>query len=192
MGHSSSSTNYHLTEVHNKDITQRNNNVENENNHYKETNKIHNNLYGDKAYGGAVASNGDSNYGTATYKLVNLDDASLDLQNLGLFGSLTSAISEGSKLGGEIWKAADKKSYDQMGGKIMGGVGAGADAFGDMDKKHHLGKKMFGKKDDDWDFINLNQQPTTAIVASPEQAMELLNLNSQLDQPYEIKGAYLI
>ena len=44
---------------------------------------------------------------------------------------------------------------------------------------------------DELDLMNLNQ-PTTAIVASPEEAMMLLNLNSQLDQPYEIKGAYLI
>ena len=334
MGHNSHSTNVHVTEIHNKDLTQRNNNVENENNHYKETNKIHNNLYGDKVYGGAVASDGDSNYGTATYKLVNLNDADLDLQNLGLFKDLTGAIGAGAQLGGQIWQAADKDSFDKMGGKIMGGVGAGAKVAGGLDDKFHLGKKtgmddwgwmnlsqeeelqnlgMFGMvagladisskaggeiwknvdrksydhegkkimnginqgakiaeklpvpfinmeqeeelqnlsmfKDlteaigagaqlggqiwqaadpksfnkegkaimggiaagsdftgklddkfhigkhtgiDNWDFMNLDQQPTTAIIASPEQAIQLLNLNSQLDQPYEIKGAYLI
>ena len=39
MGSHYQSTNVHETEIHNKDITQRNNNVENENNHYKEHNK---------------------------------------------------------------------------------------------------------------------------------------------------------
>jgi hypothetical protein len=73
MGSHHQSTNVHETEIHNKDITQRNNNVENENNLFKEHNKEKNTLNGDKAYGGGVASNGDSNYGNAVYKLVNLD-----------------------------------------------------------------------------------------------------------------------
>jgi len=73
MGSHHQSTNVHETEIHNKDITQRNNNVENENNLYKEHNKEKNTLNGDKAYGGGVVSNGDSNYGNAVYKLVNLD-----------------------------------------------------------------------------------------------------------------------
>ena len=58
----------------------------------------------------------------------------------------------------------------------MGGVGAGAGVAGDLSKE-------FG-------FQNL--EASTAIVATPEQALELLNLNSQLDQPYEVKGAFLI
>jgi len=33
---------------------------------------------------------------------------------------------------------------------------------------------------------------STAIVATPEQAMALINMNNQLDQPYQVKGAYLI
>jgi len=73
MGSHHQSTNVHETEIHNKDITQRNNNVENENNLFKEHNKEKNTLNGDKAYVGGVASNGDSNYGNAVYKLVNLD-----------------------------------------------------------------------------------------------------------------------
>ena len=37
-----------------------------------------------------------------------------------------------------------------------------------------------------------NLDASTAIVTTPEKAMALLNMNAQLDQPYEIKGAYLI
>ena len=71
----------------------------------------------------------------------------------------------------------------------MGGIAAGSEFTSKLDDKFHLGKHTGVDK---WDFMILNLQPTTAIVASPEQAMELFNLNSQLDQPYEIKGAYLI
>ena len=71
----------------------------------------------------------------------------------------------------------------------MGGIAAGSEFTGKLDDKFHLGKHSGV---DSWDLMNLNQQPSTAIIASPEQAMELLNLNSQLDKPYEIKGAYLI
>ena len=43
------------------------------------------------------------------------------------------------------------------------------------------------------DLQNLDLQGAThAIVATPEQAMALINMNNQLDMPYEIKGAYLI
>ena len=147
---------------------------------------VHTDIYdtqiGNRVKGRAYDLNHHYNGGTENF--------GLQLQNLGLFGSLAGAIGEGAKLGGSIWEAADKKSYDKMGGKIMGGVGAGADAFGDIDKKHHLGKKMFGKKDDDWDFMNL--EATHAIIATPEQAEALINLNSQLENPYEIKGAFLI
>lgn len=73
MGRRTHSTNTVINETHNKDIKQTNNNVENEINHYYEKNEEHNNLYGDKVWGGAVASNGDSNYGTAIYKLQNLN-----------------------------------------------------------------------------------------------------------------------
>ena len=37
-----------------------------------------------------------------------------------------------------------------------------------------------------------NLDASTAIITSPEEALALLNLNRQLDQPYEVKGAYLI
>ena len=217
-----------MTEIHNKDITQRKNNVENENPRYKETSGIHNNLYGDKVYGGAVASDGDSN---KHYKLVNLDDADLDLQNLGMFGmfaglanigskaggeiwknvdrksynkegkkimnginqgakiaeklpipfinmeqeqelqnlgmfkDLTGALGAGAQLGGQIWQAADPNSFNKQGKAIMGGIAAGSEFTGKLDDKFHLGKHTGVDK---WDFMNLNQQPTTAIVASPE------------------------
>merc|ERR1712046_155773 len=83
-GGGSSSTNTYIKETHNKDITQTNNNVENENNHYVEHNTEVNNLNGDKAYGGGVASNGDANYGNAVYKLVNLKNLGLvNLQKAG-------------------------------------------------------------------------------------------------------------
>ena len=80
MGHKThKSTNVHETEIHNKDITQTNNNVENEINHFNEHNTEVNTLNGNKAYGGGVMSNGDANYGDAVYKLMNLNEASLDL-----------------------------------------------------------------------------------------------------------------
>ena len=96
MGGSHHSTNVHETEIHNKDITATTNNVENENNHYKEHNEQHNTLNGDKAYGGGVSTNGDSNYGNAVYKLVNLD--TVDLQNLGGFniGGIAKAVGAGA------------------------------------------------------------------------------------------------
>ena len=37
-----------------------------------------------------------------------------------------------------------------------------------------------------------NLEASTAIIATPEQAMELINLNNNLAQPYEVKAAYLI
>ena len=69
----------------------------------------------------------------------------------------------------------------------MGGIGAGAQVAGGLDDKFHLGKKT-GM--DDWDFMNLDA--THAIIATPEQAQALIQLNSQLENPYEIKGAFLI
>jgi len=78
MGHKThKSTNVKVKETHNKDITQINNNVENEINRYTEHNTEVNTLNGHKAYGGAVYSNGDANYGTAIYKLVNLNSLGL-------------------------------------------------------------------------------------------------------------------
>ena len=38
----------------------------------------------------------------------------------------------------------------------------------------------------------MNLDARTAIVTTPEKAMALLNLNQNLENPYEIKGAYLI
>ena len=77
MGGHSSSTNTYEKEIHNKDITQRNNHVESQKDHYVEHNIETNILNGDKAYGGGVATNGDLNLGTAIYKLVNLKDVQL-------------------------------------------------------------------------------------------------------------------
>ena len=37
---------------------------------------------------------------------------------------------------------------------------------------------------------NLNAR--TAIITTPEKAEALMNMNSQLDEPYQVKGAYLI
>ena len=85
-GRTHKSTNVHETEIHNKDITQTNNNVENELNHYIEHNTEMNTLNGNKAYGGAVSSNGDANYGDAIYKLVNLN--SLGLYDAKLFNNV--------------------------------------------------------------------------------------------------------
>ena len=36
------------------------------------------------------------------------------------------------------------------------------------------------------------EKAQTAIVGTPEQIQQLINLNSQLAQPYTIKGAYLL
>ena len=42
-------------------------------------------------------------------------------------------------------------------------------------------------------LMNLNQLgATAAIVTTPEKAVALLNLNANLEQPYQVKGAYLI
>ena len=106
MGGSSSSTNVHETEIHNNDITQRNNNVENENNHYVEHNTEVNTLVGDKAYGGGVASNGDANYGNAVYKLVNLNGRNVQhvqLQNLFGLGDVLGGVKDAADVGGQIW-----------------------------------------------------------------------------------------
>ena len=37
-----------------------------------------------------------------------------------------------------------------------------------------------------------NSNAKTAIVTTPEKARALMDLNTQLAQPYQIKGAYLI
>jgi hypothetical protein len=36
------------------------------------------------------------------------------------------------------------------------------------------------------------KQPTQAIVGTPEQIQQLVNMNQQLGNPYEVKGAYLL
>ena len=52
---------------------------------------------------------------------------------------------------------------------------------------------MGGPGDCPTKLMNLmNMDATTAIIATPEQAIALLNLNANLQNPYEIKGAYLI
>lgn len=87
-------------------------------------------MYGDKAYGGGVASNGDSNYGNAVYKLVNLNDQSLYLQNLGMYtelGKLTDfAIGQSAQIGAAIKKqnSPDKKFKDFAIGQaaLLGGA----------------------------------------------------------------------
>ena len=48
------------------------------------------------------------------------------------------------------------------------------------------GHKKKGKKK----LMNLDE--TTAIVATPAEALTLLNMNNQLENPYEVKGAFLI
>ena len=37
-----------------------------------------------------------------------------------------------------------------------------------------------------------DQWARTAIIATPEQAQALIRLNSQLENPYQVKGAFLI
>ena len=37
-----------------------------------------------------------------------------------------------------------------------------------------------------------DQWARTAIIASPEQVQALIGLNNQLENPYQVKGAYLI
>ena len=45
-------------------------------------------------------------------------------------------------------------------------------------------------------FMGLQERPDqwarTAIIATPEQAQALIELNNQLENPYQVKGAYLI
>ena len=137
MGGHHHSTNTHVQEDHNKDITQTNNNVETENNHYKEHNTEMNTLNGDKAYGGGAASNGDSNYGNAVYKLVNLDGANVQLQNLGFTDLFTAPIHLTGKGVEAIWKL-DKKSYKKVGKGVVGGIEGTAKAIDDT----------FGKAED--------------------------------------------
>ena len=40
-------------------------------------------------------------------------------------------------------------------------------------------------------YMNLDQA-RTAIVTTPAKAVELLQMNNQLESPYQVKGAYLI
>ena len=90
----------------------------------------------------------------------------------------------------------------------MGGIETGAGGVGDMNKEFGFDKwSPFGLQNlgacfrdengkllycKEYGLMNLKQKPTTAIVATQEEAMALINLNRQLEQPYEIKGAYLI
>ena len=140
---------------------------------------IYDTQIGNRVQGRAYDLNHHYNGGTENF--------GLQLQNLGLFKDLTGAIGAGAQLGGQIWQAADPNSFNKEGKAIMGGVGAGAKIAGGLDDKFHLGKKT-GM--DDWNFMNL--EATHAIIATPEQAQALINLNSQLENPYEIKGAFLI
>ena len=40
--------------------------------------------------------------------------------------------------------------------------------------------------------IEPDQWARTAIIATPEQAQALIDLNNQLENPYQVKGAFLI
>ena len=44
---------------------------------------------------------------------------------------------------------------------------------------------------EDTDLMNL-QGATQAIIATPEQAVALMQLNAELGNPYQVKGAYMI
>merc|ERR1719231_998058 len=93
-------------------------------------------------------------------------DQEYELESLFGIGDIAKAVGGGAKAGGEIWKAVDPNSYNKQGKGIMGGIAGGAVAVGD------IGKEM--------GFQNL--EASTVIIATPEQALELLALNSQLDQ----------
>ena len=118
--------------------------------------------------------------------------------------------------GGKVHQTSQANGHVQANPVVMGGGSmmiGGNVGNGPVTTQHSGGAKGAGVKVDvsmpmpmpvmmnldEFDLMNLDElnlmnlnQPTTAIVASPEEAMMLLNLNSQLDQPYEIKGAYLI
>jgi len=133
---------------------------------------------------------------------------SFGLQNLGMFDSALKGIGSAAKVGGDVWKVSDPKSFEEKGGRIMGGIETGAGGVGDMNKEFGFDKwSPFGLQNlgacfrdengkllycKEYGLMNLKQKPTTAIVATQEEAMALINLNRQLEQPYEIKGAYLI
>ena len=83
-----------------------------------------------------------------------------------------------------------KKTYnneEHHSNKVDGDITTGN--VRNMQGMNNKGKQCFGAGC----LMNLNLQGASqAIIATPEQAMALINMNNQLEQPYEIKGAYLI
>ena len=174
---------------------------------------------GNRIQGRAYDLDNHYNAGHESFGLINLD---------GMFGDLMKGIGSAAKVADDVWKAADPKSHEEMGGQIMGGISAGAEGLGGMNDEFGFDSMMgteyaaaddwgygdedygygdedygygdygdygdYGYEDDfgDFDFINLNSKPTRAIVATPAQALKLINLNSQLEHPYQIKGVKLI
>ena len=121
------------------------------------------------------------NLDDASLDLANLDDANLDLENLRFS---FKKIGRGIKRGFTGATSAASGALNTASGVAKTGTQLMSQGQQVMGQGRQMAR-MAG-------YQNLDMQPTTAIVASPEEAMMLLNLNSQLDQPYEIKGAYLI
>ena len=63
----------------------------------------------------------------------------------------------------------------------------------DLNGSLNTGKQSFDLSAGLMNLISMqHSNARTAIVTTPEKAMALLNMNAELAQPYEIKGAYLI
>lgn len=111
-------------------------------------------------------------------------------------------VDSGSMIAADSWNTIDPTDFANNGQNVMAGIDTGAQVGYDvgtqmnqaLDFDTMMGIPAAAPADAQElvDYALQNLHAKTAIVTTPAKARALLNMNAQLRNPYQVKGAYLL